>query len=173
MIAAVIGYPGSGRRTFAGQLVQRLPHLIVVGFDEIRGLLKSSASETAVAARHLVDAGRLIPDPVLGELLAEAASSRSVLLVGYPRNLAQLQSLQSTANEAVHVIHVRASAELIDDRRRAQGLRPVEQAHPGVLARIDAALDPMIAVAHRLLPLDATSDIHDRLEAAQRFLAAS
>jgi adenylate kinase family enzyme len=171
MIAAIIGYPGSGKGELADQLAQTLPQFRVVGFSEIRDLLESSASEAAVVARQLARAGHAVPDSLFGQLLAEAANNRDVLFAGYPRNLAQLRNLQSFANEAVHIIHMRASAELIDDHRRARGLRPIEQEHPGALARIDADLDPMIAVASRLLPLDAASDMQNLLASALRFLA--
>ena len=170
MIAAVIGYPGSGKRTLADQLAQRLPHLRVVGFNEIRDVLENSASEAAVSARQLVHAGRAIPDPLFGQVLAEAASNRNALRLSSKLDPAAQPAVD---NEAVHIIHVRASAELIDARRRARGLGAIEQEHPGALARIDAHLEPMIAVAHRVLPLNAASDIRDLLASAQRFLAAS
>jgi thymidylate kinase len=175
MIVAVVGYPGSGKRTLAERLAERLPHLRVVGSVEIRDLLKSSLSNAAAAARQLVEAGRALPDPVLGHLLAEA-SGGAALLVGYPRNLAQLRSLQSVVAQPVFVICVRASVGLVDERRRAASLGPIEEEHPGALERIDAALAPMIADAsdaNHLLCLDATTELGDLLSAAQRFLTST
>ena len=143
--------PGPGRELLLTSSLRDCLTCALLGSTRFGTSLENSPSEAAVSARLLVHAGRAIADP-LGQVLAEAASNRNALLTGYPRNLTQLHSLQSTANEAVHIIHVRASAELIDARRRARGLGAIEQEHPGALARIDAHLEPMIAVAHQFFP---------------------
>src|ERR1700710_2846535 len=96
MIVALLGYPGSRKRTLASALGQSLPGLQTLDFGAFQTCLETSGSEAAKAARRGSGSGRLIPDGIFGTLLAEivlAEREHPWLLVGLPRNLEQMQSL--------------------------------------------------------------------------------
>lgn len=175
MIVALLGFPGSGRRTLAAALALRLPETVILDPSNVLALLKSGTSESVSLARAAVESGRLIPDEVFGKLLAELVPpGRSLaLLLGVPRNLAQFESLVFAAKQPIHVIHLRASAELIDQRRRALRQAPIEEAHPGALSRLHAAAEPVLtraASAVCLLSLDATATPSELAASAERCL---
>jgi hypothetical protein len=73
-----------------------------------------------------------------------------------------MQSLGAQVREPIYIVHLRASRDFLDDRLRAQGQPPIEEAHPGALSRIDAALFPLFtasSAAGTLLSLDAASSL--------------
>lgn len=166
MIAALLGFPGSGKRTLVGWLSAELPHVTVIDGGTFRNTLSNSRSEAARAARSASSAGALISDDLFGAILAECVRSgpHPVVLLGMPRNLAQLQRFEVDSGSELDVIYLRASPALIDSRRIAAGAQAIEHAHPGALARLDAALAPILehtARRHRLLELDASSPVAD------------
>ena len=161
MIVALLGYPGSGKRTLVEWLLAHDDDISVIDGQTLRALVETSTSDDAERARHTIAAGMLIPDAILGALLAEctATSRGHRLIVGFPRGLDQLQSFERALGEQLTVIHLVTPLELIDRRRTARGMATTESDHPGAQARLDALFGPVVEVAaerHRLLVLDGT-----------------
>ena len=173
MIGAIIGLPGAGRRALAAALCLRRPDFRVIDFETLRRAGSTSSSSSALLFRTAVSAGELVPDVAIGQLLAEIVigSQGNVLLLGYPRNLAQWEALRSAVRQPILIIHLNASLELIDARRHAAGEPPLNVAHPGTEARINSALQPVLSDALSrscLLSLDAGLSSDDLATAVER-----
>ncbi|MGA9574025.1 MAG: adenylate kinase [Lysobacterales bacterium] len=96
MRIVLLGPPGSGKGTQAALLVKRLdvPHI------STGALLRNAAkrgTELGLKAKALTDKGELVPDDVISDMIEERLSRADVadgfILDGYPRNLAQAESL--------------------------------------------------------------------------------
>jgi adenylate kinase len=91
-----LGPPGAGKGTQAAVVAKQLgiPHLSTG--DLLRAAV-AAQSPVGLEARTFMDAGRLVPDDVvlriLTERIAQQDSAAGFLLDGYPRNLAQGESL--------------------------------------------------------------------------------
>jgi adenylate kinase len=96
MRIVLLGSPGSGKGTQAALMKARLgiPH-ISTGV-----LLRNAAkrgTELGLKAKTIIDKGELVPDEIMSDMIEERLSRDDVangfILDGYPRNLAQAQSL--------------------------------------------------------------------------------
>lgn len=159
-IVAILGHPFAGKRTLAKGIEGTRSGIAVVDSSSIRRGIAAARSAAFVEARDLAASGRVPPDALIGQLLAEALlEQRShALLVGYPRGDGQASSLRSLVGHDFFVVHLRASEELLDQRRAAAGLPPIETTNPGALTRITVATEPLISRAATdgmLLELDA------------------
>ena len=96
MRIVLLGPPGSGKGTQAALLVKQLgvPHI------STGALLRDAAkrgTKLGLQAKALTDQGELVPDDVISGMLEERLGQKDVksgfILDGYPRNLAQAESL--------------------------------------------------------------------------------
>ena len=96
MRIVLLGPPGSGKGTQATLLVKQLgvPHI------STGALLRDAAqrgTDLGLQAKALSDKGNLVPDDVMAGMLEERLGHKDVsngfILDGYPRNLAQAESL--------------------------------------------------------------------------------
>lgn len=97
MRIVLLGPPGSGKGTQAARLVEHLqiPHI------STGALLREAAeqgTELGLKAKAISDKGELVPDDVVLGMLEERLNQDDVkngfILDGYPRNLAQAESLE-------------------------------------------------------------------------------
>lgn len=97
MVLILMGPPGAGKGTQAGRLVERLgiPHLSAG--DMLREHVKQG-TELGSKAKEIMERGELVPDSLvsemLGKRLGEPDCAPGCLLDGYPRNLAQAETLE-------------------------------------------------------------------------------
>ncbi|CCB86002.1 MULTISPECIES: adenylate kinase [Parachlamydia] len=120
----LLGPPGSGKGTQAVQLSQKLhiPH-ISTG-DLLREHIKKETS-LGEKAKGYIQAGKLVPDELVMEILFERISqpdsAQGVLLDGFPRTIAQAETLekQLKANERMVVFNLEVPDEVIV--KRAEG----------------------------------------------------
>ena len=98
MRIVLLGPPGSGKGTQATLLVEQLkvPHI------STGALLRNAAkrgTELGLKAKALTDKGELVPDDVISDMIEERLGHADVangfILDGYPRNLAQAESLDT------------------------------------------------------------------------------
>lgn len=95
-VVILLGAPGSGKGTLAAELakVPGIAHLSTG--DLLRGAVKAG-TPAGVEAKRFMDAGNLVPDALIarmvGEYLADHATLSTVLLDGFPRNVAQAEML--------------------------------------------------------------------------------
>lgn len=95
MILILLGPPGSGKGTQAKALSQKLNISHISTGDILREEVKAE-SKLGKEAKGFMDKGELVPDRLVTEIIRERLSGKkltSFLLDGYPRNIAQAQSL--------------------------------------------------------------------------------
>lgn len=112
MIVVLTGAPGAGKGTQADLLARREGYRKLSTGDALRKHVKA-ATEIGLLAGAVMERGELVSDDLLFLILKEELSSISqaetVLLDGYPRNLAQAQALDTLA-----AIHPVTAAVLLD-----------------------------------------------------------
>lgn len=98
----LLGPPGCGKGTQAKLLCQRLGLEHIATGDLLRAAIRQE-TPTGKRARGFVEAGHLVPDEVVNELIAErfARDDRPLAFVmdGYPRTLAQAEAFQAVLAE--------------------------------------------------------------------------
>ncbi len=114
-IVILLGAPGSGKGTVAGQLAASnsgLKH--VSSGDLLRGAV-AKGTDAGLKAKAFMDAGQLVPDELIARMIADVVKETqgdvTMLLDGFPRNVAQADILAATAKESGATIK---SAVLID-----------------------------------------------------------
>ena len=88
-----LGAPGSGKGTWSGIVSQRLDLSHLSTGDLLRQEV-AEGSELGQKAKAFMEAGELVPDEMILALVDKKLGEvEGVILDGYPRNLAQAQSL--------------------------------------------------------------------------------
>jgi adenylate kinase len=102
MYIVLLGPPGAGKGTQAKRLAQKLclPH-ISTG-DILRENVKLATS-LGKEAKSFMDKGLLVPDELMSQMLnqrfSQADIKKGFILDGYPRNLAQAETLEGILKE--------------------------------------------------------------------------
>ena len=96
MRIALFGPPGAGKGTVAGALVARTGALHIATGDLLRAEV-AAQTELGRRARSYMDQGELVPDELviamLQQRLAHPDAAHGFILDGFPRTIAQAQSL--------------------------------------------------------------------------------
>jgi adenylate kinase len=114
-IVILLGAPGSGKGTVASRLAAENSNLKHVSSgDLLRGAV-AKGTAAGVEAKQYMEAGKLVPDALIakmiGEVVAETTGDMTMLLDGFPRNVAQADILAETAKASGAVVK---SAVLLD-----------------------------------------------------------
>lgn len=114
---ALLGPPGAGKGTQAASLAEAhdLAHLSTG--DLLRAAARAG-TPSGRAAQRFMDAGDLVPDALLFELLEDALPATGFLLDGFPRTLAQAEALGGRVGLA---ILLDVPDDLLVDRLAARG----------------------------------------------------
>jgi adenylate kinase len=92
-----LGPPGSGKGTQAKLVAQRLSAPPISTGDMLRAAVKAG-TPLGARARAIMEAGDLVPDDVVAglirERIAQSDAAKGFVLDGYPRTLAQAESLE-------------------------------------------------------------------------------
>jgi len=98
-----MGPPGAGKGTQAKRLVETFGMAHLSSGDIFRAE-RSSGSDLGRQLARFMDAGQLVPDPLVVEIMAKAItrcdSPAGLLLDGFPRTVAQAQALDAQLDQA-------------------------------------------------------------------------
>jgi adenylate kinase len=95
-IVILLGAPGSGKGTIAVELakVDGIRHLS--SGDLLRGAVKAG-TPAGLKAKTFMESGNLVPDELIADMIADVVASdvttKTLLLDGFPRNVAQAEIL--------------------------------------------------------------------------------
>jgi|TARA_B100001105_G_scaffold128203_1_gene102784 adenylate kinase len=114
----LFGPPGAGKGTQAGRIVELTGKPAVSTGDMLRAAVVA-CTDLGMSAKKYMDAGELVPDEVIigliAERLEEEDAARGVLFDGYPRTIAQAESLENVAKVS-NVISIEVPDEEIIER---------------------------------------------------------
>ena len=119
-IVILLGAPGSGKGTIAGKLAaghDNLKH--VSSGDLLRGAV-AKGTPAGVEAKGYMEKGNLVPDALIAQMIkdvvAETTGDITMLLDGFPRNLAQAKILEEMGAPIKSIVLVDVPDEVIHDR---------------------------------------------------------
>ena len=119
-IVILLGAPGSGKGTIAGRLASedaKLKH--ISSGDLLRGAV-AKGTAAGVEAKAYMDKGQLVPDALIAQMIkdviAETVGDVTMLLDGFPRNVAQAEILEGTGAPIRSVVLVDVPDAVIADR---------------------------------------------------------
>ena len=119
-IVILLGAPGSGKGTIAGRLASEDANLKHVSSgDLLRGAV-AKGTPAGVEAKGYMEKGALVPDALIAQMIkdviAETQGDVTMLLDGFPRNVAQAEILEKTGAPIKSVVLVDVPDEIIADR---------------------------------------------------------
>ena len=119
-IVILLGAPGSGKGTIAGRLAAENANLKHVSSgDLLRGAV-AKGTPAGVEAKSYMEKGNLVPDALIAQMikdvLAETTGDVTMLLDGFPRNVAQAEILEQTGAPIRSVVLVDVPDAIIADR---------------------------------------------------------
>ena len=119
-IVILLGAPGSGKGTVAGKLASEndgLKH--VSSGDLLRGAV-AKGTAAGVEAKGYMEKGNLVPDALIAQMIkdvvAETTGDVTMLLDGFPRNLAQAEILADMGAPIRSAVLIDVPDEIIQDR---------------------------------------------------------
>ena len=119
-IVILLGAPGSGKGTIASRLAGENANLRHVSSgDLLRGAV-AKGTPAGVEAKGYMEKGELVPDALIAQMIkdviAETQGDVTMLLDGFPRNLAQAEILEKTGAPVRSVVLVDVPDAIIADR---------------------------------------------------------
>ena len=119
-IVILLGAPGSGKGTIASRLAGEDPSVRHVSSgDLLRGAI-AAGTPAGVEAKAYMDKGLLVPDALvvamIGDVIAAEKTAETMLLDGFPRNVAQAEALERSGAKVRSAVLVDVPDEIIADR---------------------------------------------------------
>ena len=119
-IVILLGAPGSGKGTVAGKLAADNANLKHVSSgDLLRGAV-AKGTEAGKQAKEAMEAGKLVADELIAtmikDVVAETTGDVTMLLDGFPRNLAQAKILDEMGAPVKSAVLIDVTDEIIQDR---------------------------------------------------------
>ena len=119
-IVILLGAPGSGKGTVAGKLAATNGNLKHVSSgDLLRGAV-AKGTEAGKQAKEAMEAGKLVADELIAtmikDVVAETSGDVTMLLDGFPRNLAQAKILDEMGAPVKSAVLIDVPDEIIQDR---------------------------------------------------------
>jgi len=123
----LLGPPGAGKGTQAGFLVKKYGIPQISTGDMLRAAIKAG-SELGMKAKKLMDAGQLVSDEVILDLvkrrIEEPDCAGGFLFDGFPRTLAQAGSMKDAAVHIDYVVEIAVPDEEIIQRMSGRRVHP-------------------------------------------------
>ncbi len=127
-IVILLGAPGSGKGTVAGKLAagdSRLKH--VSSGDLLRGAI-AAGTQAGIEAKGYMEKGELVPDALIAAMIKDVVAAgdagSTMLLDGFPRNLAQAGILDGIGANVRAAVLIDVPDEIIHDRIAGRRLCP-------------------------------------------------
>lgn len=102
-IVILLGPPGSGKGTQA-KTIQETHRIVQLSTGELLRAEVASGSDVGKRAKEIIEAGKLVPDALIVELVAARIQkpdcSNGLILDGFPRTLPQAEALDAMLNRA-------------------------------------------------------------------------
>ena len=119
-IVILLGAPGSGKGTIAARIAGENANLRHVSSgDLLRGAV-AKGTPAGLEAKDYMEKGNLVPDALIAQMikdvLAETQGDVTMLLDGFPRNVAQAKILEETGAPIRSAVLVDVPDEIIADR---------------------------------------------------------
>ena len=119
-IVILLGAPGSGKGTIAGNLASQDSNLKHVSSgDLLRGAI-AAGTPAGNEAKQYMDKGQLVPNELIATMIKDVIASTqgdvTMLLDGFPRNVAQAEVLEKTGAPIRSVVLVDVPDSIIQDR---------------------------------------------------------
>ena len=119
-IVILLGAPGSGKGTVAGKLAAENANLKHVSSgDLLRGAV-AKGTDAGKQAKEAMEAGKLVADELIAtmikDVVAETTGDVTMLLDGFPRNLAQAKILDEMGAPVKSAVLIDVPDEIIQDR---------------------------------------------------------
>jgi adenylate kinase len=123
MRLVLLGPPGAGKGTQAARLVEKFSLLHLSTGDMLRAA-SAAGTPTGLAAKEIMDRGDLVPDVIVVKIIedriAEKDAVNGFVLDGFPRTVAQAESLdamlKAKSQKLDAVIELEVDAEKLVDR---------------------------------------------------------
>jgi len=123
----LLGPPGAGKGTQASFITEKYGVPQISTGDMLRAAIKAG-TELGVKAKKLMDAGQLVSDDVILDLvkhrIAEPDCSGGFLFDGFPRTLAQAESMKDAGLRIDYVIEIAVPDEEIIQRMSGRRVHP-------------------------------------------------
>ena len=119
-IVILLGAPGSGKGTVAAKLAADNANLKHVSSgDLLRGAV-AKGTDAGKQAKDFMEAGKLVPDELIAtmikDVVAETTGDVTMLLDGFPRNVAQADILAKMGAPVKSAVLIDVPDEIIQDR---------------------------------------------------------
>ena len=119
-IVILLGAPGSGKGTVAGKLASEHANLRHVSSgDLLRGAV-AKGTAAGQEAKGYMEAGKLVPDALIAtmikDVVAETTGDVTMLLDGFPRNVAQAEILAEMGTPVTGAVLLDVADDVIFDR---------------------------------------------------------
>jgi len=122
----LIGAPGSGKGTQAKKLKDELGYAHISTGDLLRAAV-AAGTELGRQAKGFMDAGGLVPDALVIDLLKEALAApeaaKGFILDGFPRTMPQAEALDA-AVQIDKVIDLQVPFDLVEERITGRRMSP-------------------------------------------------
>lgn len=119
-IVILLGAPGSGKGTIAGKLASENASMKHVSSgDLLRGAI-AKGTAAGLEAKDYMEKGNLVPDALIAtmikDVVAETEGDVTMLLDGFPRNLAQAKILEEMGAPVTSAVLIDVPDSIIQDR---------------------------------------------------------
>lgn len=115
----LLGAPGAGKGTQAEILSKKLGIPTISTGNILRAAIKAG-TPTGLEAKHFMDAGKLVPDEVIIEIIhqrvAEEDCTNGYILDGVPRTIAQAEAIEKMEIRIDKVLELSVPDEVITQR---------------------------------------------------------
>jgi adenylate kinase len=150
----LLGPPGAGKGTQAGFITKKYGIPQISTGDMLRAAIKAG-SELGIKAKNLMDAGQLVSDEVILDLVKHRIEAPDCaggyLFDGFPRTLAQAESMKNAGLHIDYVIEIAVPDEEIIQRMGGRRVHPasgrtyhIKFNPPKVADKDDVTGDPLI-----------------------------